>query len=351
MINYNKTAIQQIIWGGALLGSGGGGGIDLALAFLSIIPANASFTVLQQGDAPVPAVVTAFVGAPDALSQPTVQPLLDAFDRFVAQQPATCTVPVETGAVNSIAPFLVALTRNVVIADADGAGRAVPQLTNLVFNDGVPVSPIELSNGQGVATRINVPDAATAEALVRSVVTTAQFGQVGGLALWGMTPAQLQQYVIWGTLETTRQLGAAILNGTTAQGIVDTLNSLGRAANVFATGTFSAGQEQTGGGFDTGRNTVAGANGLVTIYNQNENLISWSDQQGAPLYVAPSSICYWDNQANLPFTNVEAAAKNGRNVSLIHISPLKRLAQSPAAMAGFKNTLLNVGYAGVSRID
>ena len=349
---YNKQNIEQVIWGGALLGSGGGGGLELALQFLDSIPANAQVKIIESGDPLGTAIggIVAFVGAPDALSNLTVEPLLDAFSRLndVHSGKITLLVPVETGAVNSLAPLLVALKTGVGVIDADGAGRAVPQLTNLTFSNVIPISPIILSNGAGVASQFDVPDAATAESVVRQVVTAPQFGQAGGLGLWVMDAEQLASTPIWGALETNRAIGEAILNGATSLEICEALNELGRFAAVAATGKFSAGVETTGGGFDLGRTTITQKDGSVlTVYNQNESLFAWNNNLDVPVIVAPNSACYWNEDTRRPFTNADLKANDGANVSLIGVRAVPQLFLSPTAMEGFKNTLAALGYAGV----
>lgn len=355
MYHLTKTDIQHIIYGAALLGSGGGGGLQMALEFWSALDDDISVTVLEKADVAGKAgCVVAFIGSPNS-GVVDVAPILDAFDSQNALHGGALSVvvPVEVGPVNSLAPILVAAKKGLPVVDADGAGRAVPELTMLTFASNLAISPIVLTNGRNANTTVYVDTPQLAEEMLRPIVSAKEFGGFGGLSCWTMTGAQLQANAFWGTLSQARDLGAVILAGTTVQGIVGYLSTLrdGGPAKVLAVGTAHPGPTITAGGFDLGSCGVSLLDGsLTTIFIQNENLTVWNNsgqEHYAPLLFAPDLICYWDNATNRPFTNVELPAHDNKSVTIIGVPRLAELANFPATLAGYQAGLENLGYAGL----
>lgn len=353
MYQIDKNDIKNIIYGATLLGSGGGGGLQMALQIWDSMPDDISVAVLEEGDvADRSGCVIAFMGSPLSAGALDATPLVDAFNSMNAMYYDTLSVAVavEVGPVNSLAPMLVANAKNVTVLDADGAGRAVPQLTMLTYANTIPIAPVVLTNGKDVNTTTWVGTPTLAEQMLRPIVSAPEFGGYGALACWTMTGAQMQANALWGTLSQARNLGAEILAGSNAQSIAEYISRLrdGGPASVVASGTLKTGPTVSTGGFDLGTCTITQQDGsIITIFIQNENLTLFTSKSTYVLATAPDLICYWDNTTNLPFTNVELAAKENANVSIIKVPRLTQVDAFPAVIAGYQKGVENLGYGGI----
>lgn len=347
MNKYTVVEMEQVMWGAALLGSGGGGGIALAQSFLAGLPEGAFIYVIDQSELQDRRCsIVAFLGAPSAGSQPDPTALLAAYDLLGG---TACVIPGEIGPVNSLSPMFVAMARpGVVVANGDGAGRALPKISMATFNNKNMTPSMAISNGKGIDISIDtqVP-IGSADSILRAIVSDrASFGQVGGLALWSMDAPTANAATIWGTLESTRQLGAAILSNLTVAQLKDKLGALGWPVDETFTGTLAVGSTLTAGGFDVGSVSVTSADGVVqTLFTENESMVRWfsTSQRGIP---APYSLCYWDNESQRPFTNVEAARYAGKQVTILCLQPRAQLMHQSYAMQGFTDFLVSFGYAG-----
>jgi DUF917 family protein len=204
------------------------------------------------------------------------------------------------------------------VVDGDGAGRAVPSLPMLTFAaECVSPNPVYLAS-QGktdkdsLVVELDVDGAARCgdmdyqknvcaivEHMLRPIVAEPQFGQFGGLAIWTMTPDELQgALTIQGTLTRALALGRRILHRDFATGtnLVDYLNSDKHypAAFKLFEGHLSSGNVQTSGGFDVGTiELLDDKMGKFTSLYQNESLLAWSSNLAQPVAMAPDSIAYF----------------------------------------------------------
>lgn len=344
MYTYGIEQMTQVMWGAALLGSGGGGGIATGQAFIASMPSDASVTVVDAAELNGrDCSVAAFLGSPSAGAQADPTALLSAYDRLGA---TPCVIPGEIGPGNSLSPMLVAVNRpGVVVANGDGAGRALPKLSMATFNTGT-TPPMVISNGAGIDISIDtaVP-IDSADAILRAIVSERTvFGQVGGLALWKMDSAAATGCTIWGTLEATRQLGQAILGDTTIGNLVTLLGQLGWPVVSTFSGTLSVGRTVTAGGFDVGSAMITDGK-TQTLFLENENMLSWMNNSDDAV-AAPYSLCYWDNETKRPFTNVEASRYVGKQVTVLVLTPRPPVLSQPNAMKGYLDFLPDFGYAG-----
>ena len=323
----------------------------MALQFWDSLPDDVSIKVLEAPDiGSKTGCVIAFIGSPNSGVVDTA-PILAAFDtqNTIAGNVLSVAIPVETGPVNSLAPILVAAARNIAVTDGDGAARAVPELTMLTYSGVVEIAPAILDNGKGVTAIIYPSDTHAAEQLIRPVITEKAFGGFAGFCCWTSSGDTLTKNTLWGTLSGARDLGRAILGGTTATGILKVLNDLrdGPKSYLIGSGVLHVGPSFTQGGFDFGTVALDTGRSTITIFVQNENLTAWDLDSDEPVALAPDCICFWDNTTNRPFTNVEVAQYENKSVSLIGVPPLYALINGfPSALRGYAAGIENLGYAG-----
>lgn len=361
MYKLHKQDLRSIIYGAAFMGSGGGG-LGMANKIWDTLDNDLEVEVVQQEDAEdlsQLSAVIAFMGEPTAGKTPDYTAILRAWDAQNAdgaRGEINLAMPVELGPINSLAPILVAMERdNVKVLDADGAGRAVPTLTCLSFQSLLKLSRVMLCNSTNITTKADASTSAIGERLLRPVITSQFFGGLGGLCCYVMNWEERGDYAFYGTLEQTKQLGEFILtDGTTAQDVVDYLNDPQRGARqgteIAVSGILGKVQSVAVGGFDIGSYTVKAddSDSVVTVVTQNENMLMWSSESYSPLQCGPDLICFWDNETNLPFTNVEAADHVGRSVTLVNVPRFWQVDQHQDVLASFESVVEDLGYAGSS---
>lgn len=138
MRKITKEQLCDIAYGACFLASGGGGPLEVAHTLIentiSDGPENdlriVSVEEAAKDEDKVTAVV-AYVGAPSSLGKiRKPRAPLNAFDRLDAYcrrnlgKSIGYVIPVESGAVSTVVPFLVALERNLSVVDGDGARRS-----------------------------------------------------------------------------------------------------------------------------------------------------------------------------------------------------------------------------------
>lgn len=227
----SKTNLVNIGWGLGLQASGGGGSFVDGIALANDIIKDPTFTtVTARKITTAPAdectAIAGGMGAPSAVGgniidfAPSCIAALDALNdyRRSAKLPSiTGITPIEAGPFNALLPVYISHTSagNYALYDCDGAGRAVPSLTNLLFDyEGIRFSPAGLAN-----THTSIPpkvdttwaDGAQAEAGLRPYIENVYGGAVG-LAAWAQTGAQLRAASLnLSTYETAANLGENIL--------------------------------------------------------------------------------------------------------------------------------------------
>lgn len=361
MIILNAEALRDAAYGASFLGSGGGGAFSTNQELVeSIIAFTQGQPVYVQDLADIPAAnwgaVVAAIGSPDALVQhPEVtKAAAAALQRLstALNRPMEFVLSVETGA-NMFIAMLTALQNNLPIVNADGVGRAVPELEMTTYAAAnVPISPftlVDVNEEFGLTLSADSPEAM--ETLVRPIISDPNFGELGGLACWAMngTTLQTQGTVVPNTFATCQEVGHVIRSNQGANAVQALLNYFGPYnAALLTIGKIIDVEEVTAGGFDRGTVVIQDSTGVrTTIVNQNENLIAWQSNQLSPIAWAPHSICYLttdgkpynngDNLAQFIDTDTEFAVIVVRANVLLGTSYFTQV---------FGQALQNIGYYG-----
>ncbi|MDY0161954.1 DUF917 family protein [Desulfobotulus sp.] len=404
--SFGKRELEWIARGGCLLGSGGGGTLESAWNLVqhfessdyygSQVPFFKTISLEKALEKGGYGVVVAYLGAPEALKYANypeavvnavewIRQELEKDNTGLApdqQKFLRYIVPAETGALSSVVPCLVSSKLGLEVLDADGAGRAVPELPMLTYAAaGIPVNPLVLANGEGYAVRLAVRNAETgiseaeaAENLARALVGLDVFHQIAGLAVWLMGPEDMAKAVqITGTLTEALEIGK-VLEEKDAEGILACLNAgcaVGeeRAFRIFEGVFFPEGcSTDMAGGFDRGTIAIRNSqNEVFTGIFQNETLLAWKSSSSDPLAMAPDSIAYYVEDGQKVYSNGDVLGADGRlverlkgkEVSVIGIAARDPLRQTDAEsglmgspsdqgsiLRSFKKALLSLGYAG-----
>lgn len=350
--------LEDLLNGAAFLSSGGGGPRRMAERMLADVVRRRRpipFQALSEVEPEGTYAVIAYLGAPEAgEAEQTFEGPTNAvrtIERALGKKLAG-VVPVEIGAVSSFAPITVAARLGIPVVDCDGAGRAVPEMTMTTYAIRAPsIAPVvmatehpETERGQSVV--FYVDDAGQAEELARPIVSSATFGNLGGLALWAMAGKDLQGAAIGGTQSWARDLGAALRRSRDERRdpVTVVLDYLQGGAALLCRGRVASIQQQTAGGFDCGLIELAGEGEVdrVWIYSQNESLLAWRSDRSSPLLMSPDLLCYLTPHG-LGVSNADLA--QGQEVALIGAVARPEL-RSPRILAAFLDLLRGLGYRG-----
>lgn len=153
----DEAHIEALAVGAAALGAGGGGDPYLGkLMVLKAIRQRGPIHLVDPFDLDDDCLVipTAIMGAPTILVEkiPAGDEQYRAFrllERTLGKT-AFATMPVESGGLNSTLPFVVASLAGLPVIDADGMGRAFPEMQMESFHIyGVSGAPMTLYNERG----------------------------------------------------------------------------------------------------------------------------------------------------------------------------------------------------------
>jgi hypothetical protein len=310
MTLLDHNALGEIAIGATVLGTGGGG--DPTLGKLMAQQAVATHGPVQL--LPLDEVAddgwiipTAMMGAPTVLVEkiPSGTEVLDAY-RMLEQRlqcRAVATVSAEAGGVNSMIPIVVAATLGVPLVDADGMGRAFPEIQMVTPTlHGISATPMTIADEKGNHVLLETPDNFWTERLART--TTIQMGCSACVALYAMQGTTAKRALIPGTISLAREIGHALLvSRTQKRDPIAAITSLLRGRRL-CEGKITDVRRRTERGFARGEVDIAGTGreaGVVgKLAFQNENLIFWRD--GHPEVTVPDLITVVDEQTGLPIT-------------------------------------------------
>jgi DUF917 family protein len=304
--------LECLAIGAGILGTGGGGNPYLGkLIARKFLEEGGTIGVVSLDEVPDDALVCTVGG----MGSPTVtfERLLRANEALNAMRAledhlgrkVTHVVPSEIGGSNSTIPMVVAVQAGIPVIDADGMGRAFPELQMKTFIiSGIRPTPAAFANYHNHTVVFDhIDDGQTLERYARAVAI--QMGGRAGYAFPPMTGAQVKQSAIPGTLSLAIQIGEAVLNARSNHSDpVDAACEASGGIRLFA-GKVSDVQRETTGGFARGVVTLDGlgahAGTTIRIDFQNENLIARTPD-GRTIAVVPDLICIVDSDTAEPLT-------------------------------------------------
>lgn len=344
-IELTADAINDIARGAAFLGTGGGGDpyIGRLLAQHAVATCGAP-KVIDLADLPDDAnlYTIAIMGAPTVMVEKLVGGdevglSVRALEQHTGR-PATAILPVEMGGINSLLPVKLAAERGLPVVNADGMGRAFPELQMVTYNVmGIPATPLALANEHGEYNVISARDAKSAEDMARLMV----IHMGGGVALscYPMSGKEAKRAAIPGTLTLALGIGRAIAEGRRAGDPFEALLAYLRTTEyyrhcaVLFDGKIVDLVRETTRGFSIGRCLIAAdgaASAEMEILFQNENLVA--RRSGRTVAIVPDLVTILDRETAEPITT--EALKYGQRVRVVGAS-VPPIMRSPAALACF----------------
>lgn len=337
--------LPDLARGAAFLGTGGGGNpyVGRLMVERAMRETGRELELLDLADVPDDAFVipTAMMGAPTCIVEklPEGNEAAASFRRLEAHlgQTAFATMPIEAGGVNSMIPLMVALRLGIPVIDADGMGRAFPELFHETFHIyGVSGTPMVITNDHHDQTVIETHDNFMMEWLARGV--TIRMGGVGYIAEYAMDGATAKRVSVAGTIGLGLKVGRAIRHAREhhldpfAHLIATLAETSYSPAKVIFAGKIVEVFRRTSEGFAKGTVRVAEldmpAPRLLEIEFQNENLIARAD--GETLAVVPDLICVLDADTAEPITTEEL--RYGQRIKVMAVQ-VPEIMRTPAALA------------------
>jgi len=307
--------IDDLCTGAAILGTGGGGDpyIGGLLAKQAIRRAG-PVTMLEVNDVPDEALVitSGNLGAPTVYIEKLIgrnQPVdaLRALERHLGR-PADAVMAFEAGGSNSAIPVWVAAATGLPLVDADGQGRAFPELQMVTFGVyGVAACPLAMADERGGTVILEIADNKRAERVARAI--TVEMGARASLAAYPMSGSRLREVAVAGTTSLAMRLGRNVRKARERSAdvfgaILEAFEGTGyNGARVVFQGKIVDVHRETRGGWAVGEVRIAdtgeGGEELLISF-QNENLVARIGERLRA--IVPDLICVLDSEQGLPIT-------------------------------------------------
>ena len=310
MWHISEDDLESIAIGAGILGTGGGGNPYIGmLRAKQMIRENGPVKVLSPDelDENDNIVCVGGIGAPtvgiEKIRDKQSYYALKAIENFTGKK-ATAIISNEIGGSNSLEPIIPASLAGLPVVDADGMGRAFPEVQmKTYFVYGVPSYPMAVCDEKGNTALITEAlDAKWVERMARSV--TIQMGGVACYALAPMTAQQVQTTAVLDSLSLVKRLGNAVRNARSNH--EDPIKALLNVhpGKVLFQGKIVDLDRQTTAGFARGQVVIDGMDQFesdrLTIEFQNENLIARLNSE--IICIVPDLICIVDSERGEPIT-------------------------------------------------
>jgi len=129
-----KKELEDIVWGATLLGAGGGGSPREGLELIKDMKNEVELFAPEDLPERANAVMVAGIGSPKGFGPEAIS-AYEAIKKVtsIGGLEISYLMPGEVGGFNVITPLYVASKENVSAVDADGNGRAVPELSTGLY--------------------------------------------------------------------------------------------------------------------------------------------------------------------------------------------------------------------------
>ena len=326
MRELSREELYDILWGCAILGTGGGGspeeGIDLIEEALA---AGKTFR-LADFDEVDPEIL---VGTPyacgaisplteedirkfAAMPKPEKDPALLAFEAVEKSlgQEIPAVISTELGGWNTASAFFTAAMNGRIILDGDPAGRAVPGLQHSTYYlDDIPMYPLGASTNWGETLTIHyLADDMRGEDILRAIAAVSQNTVY---IVDHIAPAsKIGASVIRGAISRAQRVGHAYRQALAGGGDLSEAVTTAAGGKVFFSGVMRENTYETRDGYTFGDMYITGdgdwAGHELRIWYQNENIMSWLD--GEVCVTVPELIVVMNLDQKVPQLNPYAEA-------------------------------------------
>ena len=215
MLHLDASNLPALAAGCAVLGAGGGGdpGLGLTMA-LHAVEHHGPVTVVELGDLdddarvmPCGMVGASMIADERVWSGDEGAELVHLVEELHGG-PVGALMCFQIGGANGMLPVTWAARCGLPLLDADGMGRAFPELRQQAMHvAGFGVSPVALTDGRGTTLVLRAAEDASAARVAREAATS--LGGVCAAAISCMRASEARGAVIAGTVSLALRLGAA----------------------------------------------------------------------------------------------------------------------------------------------
>lgn len=339
-MQVGNAALEDIALGATVLGTGGGGDPHVGkLVAKQAIEDHGPVEMIHPDELDNSALIipSAQMGAPTVAVEkpPGGHEPVNSFERVERElgRKADATMPMECGGINSTFPFAVAARKGLPVVDADGMGRAFPELQHETFNVyGVSGTPAAVGDEHGNTCLLETADNDQLEWLARGI--TVRMGGVGYLSDYPMSGQEVKDTAIPGTMSLAHDVGRAVreADGDVIAAIRDaTVDSIYGDARSLFEGKIVDVKRRTERGFVVGEVEFDGLGpddgSELVIEFQNENLGARLD--GEWIATVPDLITVLDRETGDPVRT--EALRYGQRVEVLGI-PTPEIMRTEAAL-------------------
>ncbi len=325
--------LLDILYGCAILGTGGGGSLDEGIAMIQeALDAGKTFRLADFDELDPDALIGTpyFCGAISPITEaekakyaslPVPEKncfllCMEQLEGFMGKE-LSGVISTELGGCNTAAALYVGAMTDRYILDGDPAGRSVPGLQHSTYYIcGVPMCPMSVMNNWGEgAVFTHVCNDERGEDLVRALAAVS----MNSIAVMDHvnTAAVLKDAVIPGAISQAEAVGHAFRQAKASGGDYVAAAAQAGGGKLMFEGTVTRSAFETRDGYTFGETEIAGSGSFagrsLRIWYQNENIISWLD--GDYYVTVPDLICVFDRDNHLPQLN--PYAREGEQVSVV----------------------------------
>lgn len=329
-----EELIPDMARGSAVLGTGGGGDPYIgALLAVQALREHGPVPVvsLDELDDDAVVVTVAMMGAPTVMVEKlpgleeAIAPVRELSEHY--GHPVTHIALAEVGGVNSMIPIAAAAALGLPLLDADGMGRAFPELQMVLPTlYGVESSPMAFADEKGNVGVLRTVDNKWTERIAR--VGAVEMGcsiMISGFPMAGFTARRaLVKNSLTRCLDVGRRITAA---REAKQDPVATAVEVLGGRELFA-GKVMDVQRATTSGFARGRATIASDGAELEVSFQNEHLVARSGDE--VLATTPDLIMVMAHETGEPITT--ESLRYGQRIRVI-AAPADERWHSPEAIA------------------
>jgi uncharacterized protein len=300
----DADVLPALARGCSVLGAGGGGDVYTGmLASRQAIEEHGPVAVLDLDDLPDDGLVMpcGYIGAPtvsiEKLGNTREGEWLREGIEQVTGAEVVALMPAEIGGSNGLQPIGWAARIGLPIADADGMGRAFPEVPQATMEiAGVSASPCVLIDERGNKLAISARDGRWLERIARTL--SIEFGGRAASTEYTMTVARARGATARGTVTLAAQIGQAMFDADDPVAALQDRLGVRRLLE----GKVIDVERRVTDGFVRGAAVIEGLRGdagrLLRLEIQNENLVAMED--GVPRAMVPDIITVIDSHTGAP---------------------------------------------------
>jgi uncharacterized protein len=296
----DPDALRALARGCAVLGAGGGG--DPYLGLLQALQATEDYgavPLVDLDELPDDALIMpcGAIGAPtvsfEKIENGNEGVRLREHLEHVTGRPVGALMPAEIGGSNGVLPISWAARMGLPLADADGMGRAFPEVPQVTMHlAGIAPSPAVMTDERGNLIVFRAISGGWMERLERAAAV--EFGGHAASTEFTLTAEQARSATVRNSVSLALQIGAAVAaaEGSPVDALIAEIGAF-----RLVTGKVSDVERHTTSGFVRGSVVIEGlgddAGRLVRLELQNENLVAL--EQGRVLASVPDLISVLDS--------------------------------------------------------